>query len=99
MRTEPPSPQRSVLADSAGPARLVTQASASASRERRLPPRRCGLYLDAVDPFHPPVPPTTGGHEAHRETVTGREGSTAHLRGEQQRTQVLDRETDPVAGD
>src|SRR5215471_12315791 len=44
---------------------------ASADGERRLPPRGCGLYLDAVDPLDPPVAPPPGGHEAHREPVIG----------------------------
>src|SRR6516162_2201935 len=71
---------------------------ASADGERRLPPRGCGLYLDAIDPLDPPVAPPPGGHKAHREPVIGGEGNTAHLRGEQQTIQVVDRETDPVAG-
>src|SRR6516165_3955550 len=52
---------------------------ASADGERRLPPRGCGLYLDAVDPLDPPVAPPPGGHKAHREPVIGGEGNTAHL--------------------
>src|SRR5215475_15645522 len=72
---------------------------ASAGGERRLPPRRCALYLDAVDPLDPPVAPPPRGHETHREPVIGREGRTTHLRGEQQAIQVVARETDPVAGD
>ena len=60
----------------------------SADRERRLPPRRCGLDLDAVDPLDPPVTPPPGGHEAHREPVIGRQGRAAHLRGEQQAIQI-----------
>jgi hypothetical protein len=53
--------------------------------ETAAAPRRCGLRLDAVYPLDPPVAPP-GGHEAHGEPMIGREGSTAHLRGEQQRS-------------
>src|SRR5207244_1377209 len=79
--------ESSAAGQSEGAGRLAVEIT-SADGERRLPPRRRGLYIDAVDPLDPPVAPPSWGHEAHGEPVIGREGSTAHLCGEQQALQV-----------
>jgi hypothetical protein len=41
-------------------------AQALSQRERRLPPPRRGLQLDAVDPLHPPEAAPAGGDQAER---------------------------------
>jgi cobalt-zinc-cadmium efflux system protein len=51
--------------------RMVRGGSWSGQREWRLPPPGCRLELDAVDPFHPPVPASAGCDQAQRVSVAG----------------------------
>ena len=87
---QPSVPPRDGTAD-----RAVTRAAACAGRdgrdwgvmsghrEWRLPPPGRRLQLDAIDPFHPPVPSSAGCDQAQRVSVPCGQGSPAHARRQQ----------------
>src|SRR5690348_10286026 len=71
----------------------------SGHREGRLPPPRCRLEFDAVDPLDPPVPAPARRDQAQRVSVARGQGSAADVGGQQQAADVAHREADPVPGD